>query len=557
MSEPRIPLPMDLEPDEQLILIGKRHWIELLQSSLVFLVIGVISAAIALIRAAGVEFFYLREGITRPLTDPLTIALSTLLLVLIALWARGEAKKERRKDVFWRNPDILYAAAILALGVAIWFRLSGGELIVVDPAYARPSDAINIVLIVTTLLMLLAVAYLYNDWRNDVLIVTNKRVIYDEEIMFVRHVRQQILIDDIQQVNVRADTYQATLFGYGKIIIRSFSPRTLEFDFAAKPREIEKAIMDQVRNLRRRQEPNLLRALIEDQVYGNKQPQPSAPSIKVRPQRFPVPALYPPNPEILPDRIIWRPSWVYVMIQLLRPLGGFAATMFVLAILLQFNLIDDVLAALIVLAALLFFGFWGWWIREALIHDNYILTRTDIIDVDRRPLGPENSRRAQLIAIQNISFDVSFVERLLGLGTVVIETGGAAGGKFTFDHVPDPRGVQATINDYLTDFRKHEKERQLQDSLALLRQYDQLQREHGEKMDRASFEKAVEELIGRSLNRQSQSPNAYGSTSPNGAVNARSEVATHLRRVARLARRRAAIRALRERMRRRNHEQPS
>jgi hypothetical protein len=553
MTETKLPIPLELDSDEQVILVGKRHWIELLQSSLVFLVIGFITAAVALFRAAGGTLLIMREGVSRPLTDPINVALLTLTIVLVALWARGEAKKDRRKDTPWRNPDVFYLLAILALGLAIWFRSIGGELIVIDPVYARAGDAINIVLSLITMFMLLAVAYLYNDWRNDVLIVTNKRVIYDEETMFIRHVRQQILIDDIQQVNVRADTYQATLFGYGKIIVRSFSPRTLEFDFAAKPREIEKAIMDQVRNLRRRQQPDLLRALIEDQVYGNKIPPQSAPALQARTQRLPIPAIYPPNPEIRDDRIIWRPSWVYVLLQLFRPLTGFALTMFVAAVLVQFGLLDGVAVSLVVLLALLVFGVWGWWIRESLINDTYILTRNDIIDVDRRPLGPENTRRAQLSAIQNISFDVSFVERLLGLGTVVIETGGAAGGKFTFDHVPDPRGVQATINDYLTDFRKHEKERQLQDALALLKQYDQVQREHGEKMDRESFEKAVEELIGRSLNNRSANETTVDTL--NGAV--ATQIDAHLRRVARNARRRAAIRALHERMRRCDSEQPS
>lgn len=553
MTEPKLPIPLELDSDEQVVLVGKRHWIELLQSSLVFLVIGFITVAVALFRAAGGTLLVMREGVSRPLTDPINVALLTLTILLVALWARGEAKKQRRKDTPWRNPDVLYLLAILALGLAIWFRSIGGELIVIDPVYSRAGDAINIVLSLITIFILLAVAYLYNDWRNDVLVVTNKRVIYDEETMFIRHVRQQILIDDIQQVNVRADTYQATLFGYGKIIIRSFSPRTLEFDFAAKPREIERAIMDQVRNLRRRQQPDLLRALIEDQVYGNKIPLQSAPALQARTQRFPIPALYPPNPEIRDDRIIWRPSWVYVLLQLLRPLTGFALTMFVAAVLVQFGLLDGVAVSLVVLLAMLVFGVWGWWIREALINDTYILTRSDIIDVDRRPLGPENTRRAQLSAIQNISFDVSFVERLLGLGTVVVETGGAAGGKFTFNHVPDPRGVQATINDYLTDFRKHEKERQLQDALALLKQYDQAQREHGEKMNRESFEKAVEELIGRSLNQRSA--NDTSANRFNGAV--ATQINVHLHRVARNARRRAAIRALHERMRRRNSEQPS
>lgn len=356
MSEPKIPVPLELEPDEKVILVGKRHWIELLQSGFVFLIIGVITAAIALFRAAGGALLIMREGVVRPLTDPVNIALFTLLLILVALWARGESKKQRRKDTPWRNPDALYLLAIFALGLAIWFRSVGGELIVIDPTYSRAGDVINIVLSVTTLLMLAAVAYLYNDWRNDVLIVTNRRVIYDEETMFIRHVRQQILIDDIQQVNVRAIRIRRRCSGMAKSLFRSFSPRTLEFDFAAKPRDIEKAIMDQVRNLRRRQEPDLLRALIEDQVYGNKQPQISSPSVQVRTQRFPIPALYPPNPEIFPDRVVWRPSWVYVMIQLFRPLSGFALTMFVLAVLVQFNLIDGVAVTLLVFAALL--SFW-------------------------------------------------------------------------------------------------------------------------------------------------------------------------------------------------------
>ena len=49
--------------------------------------------------------------------------------------------------------------------------------------------------------------------------------------------------------------------------------------------------------------------------------------------------------------------------------------------------------------ALLVFGGWFWWLREEYINDKYILNRSSIIDIDRRPLGPENVRRAQLAAI--------------------------------------------------------------------------------------------------------------------------------------------------------------
>jgi hypothetical protein len=109
----------------------------------------------------------------------------------------------------------------------------------------------------------------------------------------------------------------------------------------------------------------------------------------------------------------------------------------------------------------------------------YILQRDKIIDVDKKPFGPESSRVAPLSSIQDISFDQDFLQNILGYGDVTILTGGA-GGKFTFKHVPDPRGVQATINDYLTDFRKRERERQQQATIALIKQYHSLQREHGE-----------------------------------------------------------------------------
>lgn len=551
MTAPQPQVDLELDEGEVVVYVGRRHWIELLQTSAIFLVIGIISALIAIFRAAGGTFLIMREGITRPLTDPINIALILVAVVLIGLWARGEAKKQRNGRP-WSDPDLLYLLAVAVIGLAVWFRASGGELITIDPVYSRAGDPINITLSITTLLMFAAVLYLYNDWRDDFLVVTNTRVVYDDETLFIRHVQQQVLLDDIQQVFLRMDTYQATLFGYGKLIIRSFSPRRLEFDFAAKPREIEAAIMDQVRNLRRRQAPDLLRNLIEDQVYGNKLPVQAGPAVQVRTQHGFIPGFFPPNPEVAGDRITWRPSWIYVMIQIFRPLSGFLLTVIALVILLQFGWINGIIASIIFFAGLLVFGAWGWWIREALIHDTYILTRNDIIDVDRRPFGPENTRRAQLSAIQNISFDVSFVERLLGLGTVIVETGGATGGNFTFAHVPDPRGVQATINDYLTDFRKHEKERQLQDALALLKQYDLVQREHGEKLTRDQFDGAVADVMSRTVK---QSADNDLTEYINGTVS--TQVDAHFRRLARQSLRRDMLRVLRERMRRRRSEPAS
>ena len=116
--------------------------------------------------------------------------------------------------------------------------------------------------------------------------------------------------------------------------------------------------------------------------------------------------------------------------------------------------------------------------------------------------GPESSRRAPIGAIQNIEFDVSFFEGLLGYGDVIITTAGGAG-KFTFDHVPDPRGVQATINNYLSFFKQRETERNLKGTLDLLQQYRKLQIEKDELItDNLMNNQAVVELISRQVEAQ-------------------------------------------------------
>ena len=89
---------------------------------------------------------------------------------------------------------------------------------------------------------------------------------------------------------------------------------------------------------------------------------------------------------------------------------------------------------------------------------------------------------------------------------MLIVTGGA-GGKFTFKHVPDPRGVESTINDYLTDFRKREKEQQQQATLDLLKQYHVAQGAHNELMDQERVAALIAEQVSAQL-AQSQAAEA-------------------------------------------------
>jgi hypothetical protein len=259
-------------------------------------------------------------------------------------------------------------------------------------------------------------------------------------------------------------------------------------------------ILDEVNKIRKREDVERLGRLIEDQVYGNKPPSKPKPAIHVEERPGLIPWLFATNPEIDFEReiVIWRPFWLFLVLAMGRPIVILLLVSIGLVLLVQLGLLSVGLALAIGLPVAIVCIGRALWIREEHEHDLFILTRQDITDVDKRPFGPESRRRASLGSIQDISYDVTFFQNILGYGDVIIQTGGA-GGRFIFDHVPDPRGVEATINDYLTDFRKREKEQQQQATLDLIKQYHALQGEHGELVDRDRLASMIVEQVAAQL----------------------------------------------------------
>ena len=484
-------LPIQLDPGEEVIFTGRRHWIIIVRNSLGPGIVLLLAGGAALLRAIGLTFFSLRSEAAAPITDPLNLVLIIIAALLVFIWSRESKPKDpkaKKKPGPFGNPRWLLLVVAALLAVIVGYRLQGGLIVTIDPNSATPTDALNIALMV---IAAIAVIYLIDEWHNDLIIATTRRVLYDEVTLFIRHQQQQILIEDIQQINTQINTYPAVVLGYGMMTFRTYSPRPLKFNFVNNPKRLEAAVMGEVGKLRRQQGPELLRTLIEDQVFGKKGAPPRKPTIHIEQSHGLLAQLFPPNPSIQGETIVWRPDELYILLQMLRAIGSLLGGLIAVTLLAMGGVLSAWLTTLLAGAVLLVCGGWAWWIRERLINDTYILTPMGIADIDRDPFGPERARRAQLSAIQDISFDISFIESLLGYGTVVIETGGAAGGKFTFDHVPDPRGVQETINDYLVEFRKRDRERQLQDSLQLLKQYEEVQRARGEKLSRADLEALV------------------------------------------------------------------
>ncbi|NOK60233.1 MAG: PH domain-containing protein [Chloroflexi bacterium AL-W] len=533
--EPQITLEQD--EGEELLYTVRRHWILLLRNAFFPVMLGLGAALLALYRAVGGSFFVgSAESIGQ--FDILNGLFLIIILVLGVFWLRRDRKKSKL--------GLPYIIGISFFAIIMIFRFAGGRVFYIDPLNSSGGDPLNLLLITVAIVMAAMVVYLVIDWQEDFLVLTTTRVVYDQEQFLVRHTQQQILIDDIQQVNVSASGYLEYWLGYGTIVVQSFSPRRLEFRYAAKPKEMQQRVLGELNNLRKQQQPELLRQMIEDQVYDNKAPPPPAITIQVEEKRSPfLQWLFPPNPQIDYQRetIIWRPSWVYLGILMLRPFGILMVTTLAIVLVGVLGWIPAGWSLLLWLPVAIITGFWIFWIREDYIHDVYILTRKDFTDVDKRPFGPESRRRAPLGAIQDMTSDVGFVENILGYGDVNIVTGGS-GGTFTFNHVPNPRGVQATINDYLTDFRKHEKEGQLRETIALLREYHTVQSDHGEVFDREDFVATVAERVAA----ESKQPEVQEQITRDLAA----QLQARVRREARVAARTEIWRTLRGRGRRRS-----
>jgi hypothetical protein len=122
----------------------------------------------------------------------------------------------------------------------------------------------------------------------------------------------------------------------------------------------------------------------------------------------------------------------------------------------------ELLLGVIVLALLGWTAFEtaDWW------NDRYELTNDRIIDIEKTPLFlSENRKEAQLGQIQDVTYQMSTPwEMILNYGNVVVQTA-ASQGAFTFDHVPDPRGVKEEINRRVVAWRRQDELRKARDQI--------------------------------------------------------------------------------------------
>lgn len=168
----------------------------------------------------------------------------------------------------------------------------------------------------------------------------------------------------------------------------------------------------------------------------------------------------------------WRRHWFALVKRMVVPAVLFAVSM-VIAASLSALAASPAAVALLALLGLAIPSLAAVWAAFDYLHDRLILTNHRIIHIEQTPLIESHRSEAYLARIQDVRVtSPDLIARLLGFGTVIVQTAGSARG-IRFDQVSDPDLVRALIFEQVEGARA---------------------REHGER--RSRIEQRVREALG-------------------------------------------------------------
>ena len=90
-------------------------------------------------------------------------------------------------------------------------------------------------LVFAVLLVVLAVLYKYYIWRNNALIITNQRVVENEQFGFFSKAVTELLYRDILEVSYDKKGVSASMYDYGDLKIRTAAENEIVLEKIADP----------------------------------------------------------------------------------------------------------------------------------------------------------------------------------------------------------------------------------------------------------------------------------------------------------------------------------
>ena len=338
-------------------------------------------------------------------------------------------------------------------------------------------------------------AWIVLDYSNDYHIVTNRRIIHQEKIVFIKERRFSAPIEQIQEVSIERDLL-AKFLRYGNLVISTAATEgKLVFDYHPRPTEAHDIIIKEMTRLKKfglseqqeaiqKQLQERLHLGLEERLDERALMEP----VRVRKIKQPrnVPFIRLLGLQEEPgNRLVWRRHWFGLILTIFP---AFVATFISIFFLVAFstdlifpNWPQNVRTALIVLSAIAFFInlFWLWWQWEDWENDRYIVSDLLIERISKKPLWFDEQRISLNIErVQNVDFRrPNPLAYLFDFGDVNIQTA-AQEGMVTFEFVPAPDEVQFEIfhriRDYEENLEKRRQREQKNDFIEWLEAYHKL-----------------------------------------------------------------------------------
>ncbi|RME06366.1 MAG: hypothetical protein D6803_06675 [Anaerolineae bacterium] len=311
--------------------------------------------------------------------------------------------------------------------------------------------------------------WIYLEWRNDYLIVTNVRVVWRERILLRSASQQEVPLRAIQSLDVRTDNFIERMFKTGTLVVRTFNSemyltgvpqpeqmKNMLYGFMRRVRKIQQRARRQEMAQTLRDRLNMPRLDIPQELPEN------LPSV-TQPKRYRL-ALFNTRIEEGNCVITYRKHWTVFFRKALFPTAG----LFLLALtgilfapaLIKSSSFWILMGGMAVTGA----GLLGWWLWQYVdwSNDIYRLTRDKVIDREKSPLGQETFRSAPLKNIQSVRHEIpNLIGLMFNVGAVYINVGDDT---LVFHGVHDPATIHQDISRRMEELHiQQEKQRQAQE----------------------------------------------------------------------------------------------
>lgn len=342
-----------------------------------------------------------------------------------------------------------------------------------------------------TLIPAVMALYVYLEWSNDSVIVTDQRVIrITHTILTFSEVINELAIESVQEANaeIPAANPFARIFNFGNVELKTAGRQgNLILDFMPAPSKLQELILEdhryrmQILNTREKQE---MRAEMERWINPQQPPFPQGKhNTPAQSNKRTYPAgsgpLSPFVPMFFSDEggTVYRKHWIVwfgrVNLPILWLLGSFTfALLWLFAPTLQsLGIIGFAIVMVLFLigGSWLFLADWDW------RHDYYMIDDTHINIVNQRPLWLQSENDQILLKqVDNVIAESHGIwQRIFGFGDVRIALVGADQSKL-FDNVGDPIAVQGEISRRRARIRQQEEEGQARAQREIIGEYFQL-----------------------------------------------------------------------------------